>query len=82
MSRSRSRAASAFGGSTSDTGLMRNSFAVPVLRWVRGSKLRRLSTRSPSNSARIGSSASAGKTSRMKPRRAICPGATTGSLRT
>ena len=51
------------------------------MRWVSGSKRRRLSTVSPKNSRRTGSSPSEGKTSRMPPRRATCPGAVTGSSR-
>ena len=45
------------------------------VRWVSGSKLRRLSMVSPKNSMRTGSAGSGGKTSRMPPRRATWPAA-------
>ena len=67
---------------TSPSGIVVSASRGPVARCVSGSNVRRLSIVSPKNSSRTGASRPTGNTSRMPPRRAICPGAVTGSSRT
>jgi hypothetical protein len=55
--------------------------AVPLLRWLSGSKRRMLSSSSPKKSRRRGWSSPGGKTSTMLPRRAYSPGSPTVSAR-
>ena len=68
------------GAKTSVRGRISRLSSAAVVRWVSGSKLRRVSTVSPRNSMRTGASRSGGNTSRIPPRRATWPGRGDGVL--
>ena len=69
------------GANESDSGPTSRPSSTEVVRCVSGSKRRMLSSVSPKNSRRTGWGESGGNRSSTPPRRANCPGATTGSSR-
>ncbi len=66
----------------SERGMTSKASASSTLRWVSGSNLRMLSTSSPKNSMRYGSSLAIGKISTMPPRTLISPRCSTMTSRT